>query len=251
MRIATASTAKLTMSHEQKDWLAGVFAKNRAIYGDARMSLAAPEPEAQSDPETSVTEPRPFGEMTADEKVEFLLAKTRKQEDALKGKTADPDARAQAKRIREMEKQLAEANELKASLEAASQTEAERAVKKAAEEGQKMGREAALAEARKTYGSQLVGVKIDAAAERKGMTPEQMRTVAGDLSRFLDDDGVDDDAVKAWIDALPDKAAVPEKLSPGDLGGGKRESAKLGDYERGRLEAQQKAERQRKQLANG
>lgn len=230
----------------QRAWLQATFDRRFAQFGSARMQLD--EGQGENDDQDGGSAggsdgEKPFSELTADEKVEFLLAKTRRLEDQVKGKSPDRAARDQAKRVRELEKQVAEANELKATLEAASQTEAERAVKRAAEEGQKVGREAALAEARKTYGSQLVAVQLDAAAEKKGLTAEQMRSLAGDLSRFLDDEGVDAEAVTTFLGALPDKATEPKQLAPRDLGGGRREGTKLTAFEAGQAESRARRER--------
>jgi hypothetical protein len=176
-------------------------------------------PDAAADTST----PKPFAELTDGEKVEFLLAKTRRLEDAQKGKSADPDARALRARVKELEKYEATVRDL----EEASRTEAEKAVRKAQADGERAGREAALAEARKTYGSQLVAVRLEAAADAKGMTAEQMLVAAGDLSRFLGDEGVDGDALTQFLGALPDKpaTAVPSPLTPGAFGGGRREAA--------------------------
>jgi hypothetical protein len=180
----------------------------------------APEPQPVADPAA-----KPFSDLSADEKVEFLLAKTRRLEDASKGKTADPDARALRARVKELEKH----EQTVRDLEEASRTEAEKAVLKAKADGEKVGREAALAEARKTYGSQLVAVKLDAAAAGKGMTAEQIRKAAGDLSRFLGDEGVDDGEVADFLSALPDKAAAtaPVPLTPNAFGAGNRQTPKV------------------------
>ena len=105
------------------------------------------------------------------------------------------------------------------ALAAASRTDQERAIEAARAEAEKAGREAATAEARKTYGAQLVQVRLDAAAAGKGLTPEAMKALAGDGTRFLGADGVDDAALTAFLAALPDKAAA--SVAPINLGGGR------------------------------
>lgn len=204
------------------------FERNRAIWGDAQMSIAPPEPTlpvptpapATDPPAEPVLGPNGFplntkpSDMTADHRAAYWQHKARQNEDT--GKAA-------AARVKELEP-LAE--QIKA-LEDASQSEAEKAIRKATEDGQKAGREAALAEARKTYGSQLVTVRLETAAAGKGMTVEAMTDLAGSPERFLGESGVDDEALTRFLAALPDKTtpAVPAPLVPGDLGGGQRSSA--------------------------
>ena len=138
-----------------------------------------------------------------------------------------------------------EANEAKAqqydALAAASRTDQERAIEAARAEAEKAGREAATAEARKTYGAQLVQVRMDAAAAGKGLTPEAMKALAGDGTRFLGADGVDDAALTAFLAALPDKAAA--SVAPINLGGGRTAPVAAGGFEAGaeRARAQSKS----------
>jgi hypothetical protein len=118
-----------------------------------------------------------------------------------------------------------------AALEAASKSEAEKAIEAARKDGEKAGREAAEAAARTTYGTQLVQARLDAALTAKGLTAEQMTALAGDGSRFIGATGVDAAALDAFLAALPDKPTGP--AGPPDLGGGRRTPVTAGGLQAG------------------
>ncbi len=141
-------------------------------------------------------------------------------------------AQKHEKTLRATQKELNEKGSRVTELEDAARTDAEKAIEQARREGEQAGRAAAAAEARTTYGTQLVETRLDAAAAAKGMTPEQIRALAGDATRFLGADGVDADALTAFLGALPDKAADPTP-APRDLGGGRRQSANTSGVQKG------------------
>lgn len=168
----------------------------------------------------------PFNELTADEKVEFLLQKTRRLEDASKGKSADPDARALRARVKELEKH----EQTVKALEEASRTEAEKAVLKAKEDGERAGREAERAAAVDTFGPRLVNTEFRAQLAGR-MTAEQVATLTGKLNvrAFLTDEGdVDSAAVAEYVAAIPaaPAASAAAPLTPGAFGAGRREPTK-------------------------
>lgn len=111
-----------------------------------------------------------------------------------------------------------------------------KAAERARSDGEKAGREAALAEARERYGSQAVAARLAAAAERKGLDEAAILRLAGKPSRFLGDEGVDEDALADFLAALPDKASV-EANTPRpqvrDIGGGSRERPKVDGLQAG------------------
>lgn len=171
---------------------------------------------------------KPFADLTADEKVEFLLAKTRRLEDAQKGKSADPDARALRARVKELEKH----EQTVKALEEASRTDAEKAVSKAKEEGERAGREAERTAAVDSFGPRLVATEFRAQLAGR-MTAEQVATLTGKLNvrAFLTEDGdVDTTAVADYVAAIPAPAVAPPgpaPLSPGSFGGGARQAPKV------------------------
>jgi hypothetical protein len=207
-----------------QSWLEATFARNRARFGDLRMeAVVAPSqvappvtpPVAPPAPVMPTMGPNGFpldtkpADMEPGQQAAYWQHRARQQED---------NNKANAARIKELEPLAAQIK----ALEEASQTEAEKAVKAAQATGEKLGRDAALAEARKTYGGQLVTARLESAAAGKGMTPDALKTLAGDATRFLGDEGVDTAGLDAFLAALPDKSTTaPPHVRPG-LGGGSR-----------------------------
>lgn len=191
------------------------------------MSTSAPEPvdtpptlpPAPQDPAAPAIGPNGYPletkpeAMSAEHAAAYWRHEARRQQDFNKANT---------KRIKELEP----AAQQVAALEEASRTEAEKVAIKAREDGEKAGRQAALAEARETYGAQLVETKLKAAAEKKGLTEDAILKLAGKPARFLGDEGVDDGALGDFLAALPDKTTEPAPAGPPrlvrDIGGGHR-----------------------------
>lgn len=111
------------------------------------------------------------------------------------------------------------------ALDQASKTDADRRI--ADLERQLEAERSSRAEDRRLAGEQVVHARLDAVANSKGMTAEQLRTLAGDVSRFFGDAGVDRDAVDEFLAALPDAAKSPAVvMTPSSLGGGRRAEAR-------------------------
>lgn len=84
----------------------------------------------------------------------------------------------------------------------------------------------------KKFGEQLVETRLAAAADAKGMTAASLKTLAGDLSRFLGAEGMDPEAVDTFLAALPDKPEGDKRSRP-DLGGGARTPARVSGLQAG------------------
>lgn len=129
-------------------------------------------------------------------------------------------AKTNDQRVKDLEQKAAQWD----ALDEASKTEQQREVDRLKRELD--ATKAAQDEQRRSFGSQLVLTKLAAAAAGKGMTPAALSTLAGDPTRFLVDGGVDDEALGAFLDALPDATKPPAPLAPTSLGGGRRTEAK-------------------------
>lgn len=176
---------------------------------------AHPDPQAPSEP---VMGPNgfplntPWRQMEKDHQVAYWVHQGTKHQEEL--------ARAQAK-LQEIEPKAAQFD----ALSEASKSDLERERDAARAEAESLRR--AAAEAKVSFGTQLVETKLEAAATGKGMTPADLKTLAGDLTRFLADDGVNGEAVDTFLSALPDKPAEqPQNPLRRDLGGGNRAPAK-------------------------
>jgi hypothetical protein len=184
---------------------------------------AEPEGAAGGEPQQPQVGPNGFPlnvkpeEMTAEQAAAYWRHEARRQQDFNK---------ANSKKLKELEPKAQQYD----ALAEASRSEAERAADQARADGEKAGRAAALAEARETFGAEVVDAKLSAAAERKGMTVDQLKTIAGDPNRFLGDEGVNNDAIADFLAALPDKVDAPAVETPRapvrDIGGGQRTGAK-------------------------
>jgi hypothetical protein len=147
----------------------------------------------------------PLAQMSGDQREAYWKHYARQHEAASKAKDD------------ELEALRPKATQLDALLES-TKTDHERAIEAAREEATKAAREAALAEARKTYGTQLVQVRLDAARTAKGLTAEAMAALVIDPARFVGDSGVNEEALTAFLDAIPTATAV---TPPRDLGAGR------------------------------
>jgi hypothetical protein len=227
------------MDLDHRALVASFFAKNRAIWGDSQMSLAAPEPvdvppvEPPSEPAPVQVGPNGFplntkpADMSAEHQAKYWQHRSKENETRSKQNEA---------RIKELEP-LAETVK---ALEEASQTEAEKAAKKAIADGERAGRQAAEAEALGKYGPRLVGAEFRAALAGR-MDAQQVQTlVAGlNIAAFLTPEGEPDtDAVANYVALIPATTAatpaVPAAPRPADLGGGRRSETKTDGLQRGR-----------------
>lgn len=199
------------------------------------MSETAPEETTAPDPDQGVAGDdvgeggKRVADMSPDEKIEWQQQKIRRLEDKVRGKSQDPnsDVRALRKQLRDKDSELVRLSERASMLDALeestkTETEKERDRLKAELDAARVAQD----EQRRTFGAQLVNTKLSAAAPAKGMTPDALNTLAGDPSRFLADGGVDDDALDAFLSALPDAAKREVALTPGSLGGGRRTEVK-------------------------
>jgi hypothetical protein len=160
----------------------------------------------------------PWRQMTPEQQVSYHLYQSRKHEDALKAERArNADLAAKAQQFD--------------ALSEASKSELERERDAAKAEAEAL-RQAAL-EAKRSFGTQLVETKLAAAAPAKGMDPAALKTLAGDLTRFLSDDGVNTEAVDTFLSALPDKPVEQPRHGRGDLGAGNRGTAKTSGLQAG------------------
>jgi hypothetical protein len=151
-------------------------------------------------------------EMAPEHRAAYYKHEMRRAQDANKSNAA---------RMRELEEKASQWD----ALDEASKSEQQREVDRLARELQ--AAKAAADEQRRTFGAQLVSTKLSAAAASKGMTPDALTTLAGDPSRFLADGGVDDEALDAFLAALPNaQPAQSAPLAPSSLGGGRRTEAK-------------------------
>lgn len=141
-------------------------------------------------------------------------------------------AKANAKRIKELEPAAAQIQ----ALEEASRTEAERAAIKAREDGEKAGREAADAAALDKFAPRLVGAEFRAQLAGR-MTAEQIATLVGGLNvrGFLTDEGEPDaEKVAAFVAAIPTvTAGAAQPVARVDLGAGRRDAAKPDGLQQG------------------
>jgi hypothetical protein len=206
------------LSSEQALWLAETFARNRARFGDLRMEVEggdggdpaapAPKPEPPKQPDSPALngnpEPGPDGfapetpwrSLPPEQQAAYWRHQAKKWESDAKKKS---DELAQVS---------PEAQQFRALTEA-SKTDLERERDAAIAQVETLKQQAA--EAKRTFGVQLVETRLSAAADGKGMTAAALKTLAGDMTRFLGDDGVNGDAVDEFLAALPDKAAEPQQ----------------------------------------
>lgn len=186
---------------------------------EVEVEVSAQATEVQVGPNGYPLDTKP-ADMTLDHRANYLQHQLRREQDHNK---------ANSKRLKDLEPKAKQYDDLAA----ASRTEAERAADEARAAGEKAGREAASAEAREVYGAQLVEATLKAAARDKGLTPEALLKLAGKPSRFLDDNGMDHDAIGDFLSALPDKAIdstdAPAAVRPAvrDIGGGVRTAPKV------------------------
>jgi hypothetical protein len=185
-----------------------------------------PTPAPPPDPAPKTTEIGPHGfptntpwrQMEKDHQVAYWVYQGTKHQEEL--------ARAQSK-LQEIEPKAAQFD----ALSEASKSEIERERDAARAEAESL-RQAAL-EAKRSFGTQLVETKLAAAAPAKGMEPAALKTLAGDLTRFLSDDGVNTEAVDTFLSALPDKPVEQPRHGRGDLGAGNRGTAKTSGLQAG------------------
>lgn len=115
------------------------------------------------------------------------------------------------------------------ALAEASKTEQEKAVEQARADAAAAARTEAASEALGKFGPRLVGAEFRAQLAGRIPAVEITKIVGGlDVRRFLTDDGEpDSEAVADYVAAIRAPVVEPAKAGRIDLGGGRRESAKV------------------------
>ncbi len=228
-----------TLSTRDRAWLEATFVRNRAAFGDLRMEIApvvftpppAPIAPAVATPPVvpPVTPPAvaapvapptpngypentPWRQMEPAEQVLYWQHHARTHEDALK-----------VERTKNAE--LAPLAEQKRAADELNKTDAQREIDRLTAENATLAKQ--RADDRKEFGTGLVESRLSAAAEGKGKTLAQMKTIAGNLDRFLNDGAVNGEAVDSFLAELPDKAPEQNLGSRNLLGAGRQQSATL------------------------
>jgi hypothetical protein len=187
---------------------------------------ATPTPAPPPDPAPKTAEIGPHGfpintpwrQMEKDHQVAYWVHQGTKHQEEL--------ARAQSK-LQEIEPKAAQFD----ALSEASKSELERERDAARAEAETLRK--AAEDDRRKFGTQLVETKLAAAAPAKGMEAAALKALAGDLTRFLSDDGVNTEAVDTFLSALPDKPVEQPRHGRGDLGAGNRGTAKTSGLQAG------------------
>jgi hypothetical protein len=178
--------------------------------GEATATTGAPSSEPSIGP-NGFPEKTPWREMTPDQQVKYWQHQAQGHE---AGKRA---ARAERDQFKSKADQYD-------TLDHASKSEVERERDTFRSQVEALQQQAT--QARAALLDQTLAARLAAAAPAKGLTAEQLVTLAGGGGRFAKDGDLDTEAVDTFLAALPDATpaapAVPAPLAPGALGGGTR-----------------------------
>lgn len=228
MKIST-----MGLSVEQRAWLEATFARNRARFGDLRMmaddgdsgggqgdSGGGDDGDGGGGDDGPTLGPHgfptgtPWRQMAPEHQAAYWRHQSRSTEDKLKAE------RAEATALREKAAQFD-------ALDEASKTDAQREIDslRAANEQLKADQARQVRE----FGQQLVTGRLAAVAPDKGLDVDAMTRIAGDLGRFLGEDGsLDEDSLTDFLALIPDRKSDAGQQEQQDqrqrngLGGGRR-----------------------------
>jgi hypothetical protein len=218
------------MNLDHQALIAGLFAKNRAIYGDLRMSVTPPEPTPPVPPAAPPAVPvpappapaptpappadngfpadTPWRDMQPAEQTAYWRYQAQRHE---KDKNA---ALGQVATLEPKAKQYD-------ALDEASKTESQREIDRLKAEIEQT--RAAQAETTRTFGARLVEQRLASVAPDKGLDAAAMNRIVGDPGRFLGTDGtVNEDALQDFLALIPDRQSGKGAPDPRQFGGGRQ-----------------------------
>lgn len=149
----------------------------------------------------------------------YLLKQSRKHE-------------SEAKDLRQQTAELKPLAEQKRAADEANKSEAQREIDRLRAENEALAKQ--RAEDQRSFGVGLVEARLSAAADAKGKTLAQIKTIAGNLDRFLSGGAMDTESVDAFLAELPDKTTeVKQPAARNPLGAGRQTPASVGGLQAG------------------